>query len=441
MKAVRTLRLGLKIAPYTLACFGETHKLFNFLVAIYLAILDQRPELAELSSRAAADALERLTHRTTRNHDPPMHCALAQGTPSDFRRSAAASAIGIYKAFRSHLANWRKRKEQAAAAGRKFEERPPKLPREISMSPTLYKRMYKDFDGKSILIKLYDGEGTWRWVKVELSGRPVPDGWTVASPRLVRRRQRRWELHVSVTKDIPKLKSVEALMQEATRICSVDLNISEHLAVCTILTLDGECVATKFIRGGQDLNHRRRRQLGRIYRRMSDTGVVGKDEQHCRRRWDKVQNINRNEAHRVSRRIVEFALQHGASIIVFENLKNFRPRKTDVNGQGKRRSSRANLKRSLWLRGMVQQFTGYKGQEFGIVVRTVPAYYTSRRCSGCGQPVIRYDENEPPEGYTEGAPLTYCLGCGKRDNADRNAALNIGRKFLKQHRKALIGTP
>jgi len=106
--------------------------------------------------------------------------------------------------------------------------------------------------------------------------------------------------------------------------------------------------------------------------------------------------------------------------------------------RGKRRSAAANLKRSYWLRGKVQTYAEYKAKALGIVVRHVSPKNTSRQCSRCGSPIVRYNDGEPCEGYREGASLMYCPACGKRDHADRNAAINIGRRFLARYRKAPV---
>lgn len=44
-----------------------------------------------------------------------------------------------------------------------------------------------------------------------------------------------------------------------------------------------------------------------------------------RRKWDKIKNIQDYEAHRISRRIVDWAVKHKANVIVFEHLGNLQP--------------------------------------------------------------------------------------------------------------------
>jgi hypothetical protein len=58
--------------------------------------------------------------------------------------------------------------------------------------------------------------------------------------------------------------------------CAVDLNLDDHLAVCTIQTVEGTILATTFIGGGQEINGFRK---SAPFRRMKDssTGAGGRE--------------------------------------------------------------------------------------------------------------------------------------------------------------------
>ena len=60
---------------------------------------------------------------------------------------------------------------------------------------------------------------------------------------------------------------------------------------------------------------------------------------------------------------------------------------------------------------------------------------TSRECARCHSIVARYSQGQPAEGYTYGAPLVACSGCGTRRNADRNASLVIGQRLVARYQK------
>jgi putative transposase len=200
--------------------------------------------------------------------------------------------------------------------------------------------------------------------------------------------------------------------------------LDSNYAVCTILSGDGTQGKVKFIHGNRALHHRRKRLLGKIaVKRSQYNGILEEDDNKLL--WKKIHDIEDYEAHRVSRRIVEFALENDAAVIVFENLKNLKPAKGKY-------SRRSNIKRAYWLKGKIQKFTRYKAKEHSIIISIVNPRNTSRNCFYCDEQVSRY--KDVPNGYTVGAPLFQCPN-GHKGNADVNASWNIGKKFFNKHRK------
>ena len=100
--------------------------------------------------------------------------------------------------------------------------------------------------------------------------------------------------------------------------CAVDLNLNEHLAVCTIQTVAGTILATTFIGGGRRISGFRKKQLGRIARNRRKTGMMAEGEQDNADLWRKITNVDESISHLVSARIVQFAKRQGATILVFE---------------------------------------------------------------------------------------------------------------------------
>src|SRR5690348_11075323 len=148
------------------------------------------------------------------------------------------------------------------------------------------------------------------------------------SPMLVQEGHH-WKLHTAVQKPFAAPSKVEQQLSNnlETHICSVDLNITKHLAVCSILTVEGTVVATRFIGGGKQLHGLRKRQLGRVARNRRKTGVIAENEQDNAALWAKIRALDEDSAHQVSHRIVQFAQQHQASILVFEHPGHFKPHK------------------------------------------------------------------------------------------------------------------
>ena len=432
----KTFRFRLSYRPQANVWLGETQTLFNRVAAFYFDVMEAHPGVLELSDdQESLTALERLTHATTKNPNPIM--PLAEGVsgniPAMFRRAAIHAALGSARSFRSNLERWHTQKaeteEKARAKGKpcRFHTRPPVPPRQWNKSTVLYDGMWKAFDGHTVLLKVWTG-ASWAWVKFQVSGRAIPEGWEMGSPQIVRR-GRGWYLHVPTLRQSFQFptKVEQQLADSSTRLCAVDLNINDALAVCTIQSADGTVVATRFIRGGRALHGRRKRALGRVAVKRSQTGVISKYETDNARRFRYLRAIDHDAAHRVSRRIVEFAQEHGATIIVFEHLEHFKPEKGKY-------SKRGNEKRSYWLRGKISRYTQYKAWEHRILTARVNPRNTSRECADCHALVARYDAGEAPLEYRLGAPLFLCLDCLKRGNADRNASINIGHRLIERHR-------
>jgi len=422
VKATKTIKQALDHKPQHAAWFRSTQELFNQAAAFYFSVVQAHPGVLDLSSQQALTALERLTHTTARDPHPvmPLSDAIAVSLPVMFRRAAIHAALGSARSFMSHLSKWRNKNEKAEAKGKQFTRRPPVPPRSWNRSVTLYAGMYQQLTASSILLKVWTST-SWAWVKVRISGRRLPEGWGVGSPQLVHHGSP-WWLHTPLEREMERPKKVEtqvALIPD-TRICAVDRNINEHLAVCTVQTIEGTVVATRFIGGGKQLHGFRKRQLGRIARNRRKTGIIAEREQDNTCLWAKVRALDEEATHRVSRRIVEFATAHGASVLVFEHLGHFTPKKGTY-------SKRGNEKHSYWLKGRIFHYARYKAWHEGIVTCRVNPRNTSRECARCQSLVARYDAGQPADGYTLGAPLVFCPQCQMHGNAVRNASLVIGK--------------
>jgi IS605 OrfB family transposase len=379
-----------------------------------------------LSPKDALTQAERLTHRTKHNPHPliPLDEAIQANIPALFRRAAINAARGVFQAFWSSLNRWRREKAKFEAKGKRFQHRPPVPPRQFNLNLPFYQGMFKGRTAGAIIVYLYSGS-SWQWVKLRLMGDPLPEEWEAGSPTLIKR-GKQFCLHTPLEKRLEKpQKAVEQVANNPDlRICAIDLNIGDALAVATILTTDGTEVATRFIRGGDNLHARRSRLLGKVAINRHKTGLLTEGEPDNLKLWRKIRAIDENEAHRISRRIVEFALEHKASILVFEHLGRFKPQKG-------RYSKRSNEKRTYWLRGKIVHFARYKAGEYAILTCRVNPANTSRDCSGCGfRPVARYEAGEAPLAYRPGAPLFLCPNCLKRGDANKNASVNIGCRFF-----------
>jgi len=431
-KAHKTIKQKLCYKSAHRSYFAMTRSLFNQVASFYFEVIVAHPALLELSSKETLTALETLTHATRDHPHPvmPLNRSVCATIPAVFRRAAIHAALGSARSFTTRLEQWRKQKQKAQNRGKKYSMRPPVPPRRWNTSVTLYSGQWKERTQQSIMLKLWTGS-SWAWIKCGIQGLELPPEWERGSAQLVRHGVH-WWLHTPCEHAFPTPAKAEQQVttNAQTRLCSVDLNITHNLAVCTILTVEGTVVATRFIKGGRQLHGLRKRQLGRIARNRSKTGIIVEGEQDNAALWEKIRSLDEESAHLVSHRIVEFAQHYQASMLVFEHLGHFKPCKGTY-------SRRGNEKRSYWLRGKIFTYSKYKAWNEGIVTCRVSPRNTSRDCARCGRLVVRYDAGKPAEGYTPGAPLVYCPQCHMRGNADRNASIVIGKRLLARYQQSL----
>ncbi|GAC1645824.1 MAG: hypothetical protein NVS4B9_37820 [Ktedonobacteraceae bacterium] len=428
-RATKTVRQQLNYRPQIAGWFEETQALFNRVAAFYFEVIKTHPEVLKLDGNGPRDTLERLTHRTKTNPEPVKPLAtVADNLPALMRRTAIQVALGAAHSYHSNLARWQREKEQAANRGEKFKQQPPAPPSRWNKSVTLYAGMWKQRTATGILLKLWTGT-SWCWVKLRIEGRELPEDWEVKSPQLVQH-GKRWWLHTFVEKDVSNPGTVKEQVTSTpeVKVCSVKLSADEALAVCTIQTREGTALATRFIGGGRRLNGLRKSLLGRIAQRRADTGLIAPGEADNAQLWARVRNLDEQAAHRTSRRVVELARAHNASILVFEHLPPRHPKKGKF-------SLRQHEKRVSWLYSRIYRYSQYKAWAEGMVACLVSSRQNSRECANCKAAVARYSEEQATSGYTPGAPLVFCEACGMRDNAYRNASLNIGQRVFARYQK------
>lgn len=440
-RATSTIRSALHYRAELAASFAANHTLFNRIVAFYFDVIQAHQGILALTNQEALTALERLTHATKANPAPIMPLShMTPAIPSMFRRAAINAALGSARSFFSSLKKWHTRKERyearPARPGKKkqpFTERPPVPPRAFNQSAPFYAGLWKDRGEHSITLKVWTGS-CWSWIKLRTLARELPEGFELGSPQLVRH-GKQWWLHTSLEKTFTAPPKGAAQISDAqTRICSVDMNLNEHIAVCTVQTVEGTILATRFIGGGTEIAGFRKRQLGRIARNRRKTGLLAEGEQDNAALWRKIRHRDEHIAHLVSARIVQFAASHGASILVFEHLGHLQPEKGKY-------SRRGNSKRAYWMKGRIFRYARYKAWNQKIITCRVNPRNTSKQCHRCHRLVVRYQAGQPQKGYTPGASLVWCETCQMRDHADRNASLRIGQRLLERYHEPLKGKP
>ncbi|MDT3424806.1 IS605 OrfB family transposase [Paenibacillus forsythiae] len=149
----------------------------------------------------------------------------------------------------------------------------------------------------------------------------------------------------------------------------------------------------KFIRRKYNTH---RRKLGKL-----------KKQSAIRKQRDKESRYMKDQNHKISRQIVNMAIQEKVSIIKLEKLADIR--KTT-------RTSRKNAKNlHSWSFYQLQTFITYKAALAGIKVIEVNPAYTSQTCPSCGQ-------------RNKAKDRAYQCDCGYTAHRDRVGAINIMHK-------------
>jgi IS605 OrfB family transposase len=151
-------------------------------------------------------------------------------------------------------------------------------------------------------------------------------------------------------------------------------------------------------------NGRKNKYMKRRYRTLRKKLGQSKKLKAIKKLNNKEQRWMKNEDHRVSRQIIDFAIQNKVSEIKVEQLANIR---------NTARTSRKNAKNlHSWSFHRLMSMISYKAKLVGIRVSFVDPRYTSQICPKCGFKNKAKDRN-------------YGCGCGYRKHRDIVGALNI----------------
>ena len=405
--------------------FKQTQSLFDDVLAFYYKLLEKQPEALSLSNQNLLRHLELQTIKQ-RDGTPPETPLPFEKIPLYFRRAAINAAISMYRSYVGKLKAWQ---ESQIKSGK------PSPPKCLHMSMLYYKGMYKDFDEKSILLKLYTGK-TWAWVKHRYTGRPFPENAELMSPTIVIKKKK-VILHIPVKEIVEDSRTAKERVQQNEKFVAVALTGSDSLAVCTTIEADGRATAPYFIKGGKELAHRRKLLLGYIKRGIAGnntprfmTHTVGnaalsvpQEQRPNKKYYDKITRLTDHYAHEVSRKIVDYALKQGAKLIVLPELKeSFNQAKKSYLGKtpydfiGRR----------------IVRYVQYKAWQQGLVAMTSKPYYVSTLCYHCNAPIAKHNtEYQNPSANFYGGKNFVCKE-GHRGSTALNSARNLGKGFYER---------
>ncbi|NUE02340.1 IS200/IS605 family element transposase accessory protein TnpB [Halorubraceae archaeon YAN] len=232
-------------------------------------------------------------------------------------------------------------------------------------------------------------------------GTPFEDYWTdewEKAEATLHKRDGTYYLHVAVKKE------VEPSCDDASEngvVLGVDLNVDGYLAVTSTGAFLGN---SDYLNHKRDEYERRRGNLQQTGTRSAHLTIQSIGDRFAR--W------SADYLHRISKTIVQEAVENGCTAIAFENLKRIRERIS--NGK----------KFQQWAFRELQRHVEYKAEEYGIDVDDVSPAYTSQQCSH-GECGFTHEDNRDGDEFE-------CLKCGKELHSDYNAARNVGWRLV-QH--------
>jgi len=288
-------------------------------------VLDHWDEISEAGSeRAKKNVVETLVHKTGDNPSPLYRDfdRLFYKMPCYYRRSAIEFTIGQVQSYLTRLRKYNQEKYEAMSNGRRFGKKPPRLNLQTNACPTLYKgNMFKVENGK-VMIKLFV-RNTWDWVVADIPARDIKS--------LIKAEQRAWKTHCpSLTFRYNKYylvfpfefrvsKFPEVALCDQT-VLGTDLGINNG-AVCSVVDANGNVLHRRF-----DPFKEERARIDAILWRIRRIQKQSGTGQSLSAVYTKLEGLKEDYVCRLSRWIVDLAIETGVYGIVLEHLGKMKGR-------------------------------------------------------------------------------------------------------------------
>lgn len=419
MRIIRSDRFNLKAdTPAQREALRATLEIYRGLVRDLMGVVAAHwHELGPYSDNAIIAPVEALIHPTAKRSAVryPYFARRYYKFPSYLRRAAIMDAAGQVRSFMTRYDAWQ-------AGDRKHPSaRPPRLTCSTATYPSLYPGQCIRFDddrgGCEIKVRY---RGDWVWMGFRLEGKPryIHQGKT-RSP-LLTVKGKHWGLSIPVAYDVSQPNKADV-----DRVLSVDVGINTAATWAVVdatgTVLDRGCLD----RSDKDRSHR---LMARIRRAAASHTRHGcrlppgfKAADHRRLR-----QLSNNQAHQISRQLVNTALAHGCQAVIVEHLKGWRPK-------AGRRGSTMKQRFHRWFHRKLVACIESKATEAGLLTQAVYPRGTSSRAFDGSGPVRRDASNASLCTFTT----------GKRYHTDLNAAYNIAARGLvhyhRRRRKATAG--
>ena len=412
----------------------ETKELYARVVKHFFLVLAKEKHLLELSDFQLLRELEILcigTKEMKVNHIVPKYPLMDEPKiPLYFRRSAINAAIELTRkqVFTKKELEVVSQNEQELNA----------LVRNAPM--TCYKGMYQNFTDTSIELKLFNGE-KFVWVTYPFTNREFPQNATRLSPILFFQNKSVY-LNIPISLEVSDIRTVKERMAEEDRICAISFPDYDVFAIAVILSKEGKVLEKKFFHGGKQKEQQRKQILQKLKESKESRT---KQQENCRENqnnslnmiqkddfvqedkkqenaylYEKLRNLNKYYAHKISRRLVDYCVEQNIRLIVVPNYEI----SLDL-----RKKQYLATDAYRWLGRSIIKKLKYKAFASGIVVTSIRPVHISDTCSECGAKIKKYNEGHTASTNYHGGKLFLCPN-GHRGNTAENSAKNIGKKFL-----------
>ena len=400
----------------------------QFLKPLVLIAYWNWKELSSLTTKERVNQLENLVHKTAGNPVPKYSWYFKRAIsnhpsfrkfPSYLRRAAIQDALGIVSSFVTRWDIWKRGERKHRY------DKPPRLNTMCNSYPALYKGQQIRYNPNygSLDLKAWNGSD-WMWingVKICKHGknRHLVEGNEIQSPSLIANKR---GVHLSMP-----VKVGTQQLPQSDYVCSIDIGINTT-ATISIVGKNGTVKARKSVSPARDIDRRdqaecRRGKLPpsnllrkqRIATKSKQTRRItgeGLPQDFCKGLYRKSKNINEQIAQTVSKAIVEFASVNGASVIVFEDLSNWK-------AKAGKRGSLQKQRFHQWCKDRIVELTTQKFSELGGQIVKINAKYTSAYAFDGSGLIKRSNKNYSQATFKN----------GKRYNADLSASYNIGARY------------
>ena len=360
------------------------------------------PTVGGAQGNEAVKVIEALVHPTAKrpNVRYTYFSSRYYKFPSYLRRVAIMDAVGQVRSFVTRFDQWRcgQRKHPHA--------KPPRLTASTKTLPSLYGSQCAKInaDATHAFIKVR-WQNDWIWMGFGLKGTCRFRGKGKARSPLLTTNGRQWQLSLPEQFEPPKPSKAPP-----ERVLAVDVGINTA-ATWAVVDAQGTVHARGFFaRTDKDREYRLMNRIRRAAKKHTRHGSR-LPPGFCRRDHQRLTYLADNQAHQISRQLINLALDHHSQAITVENLKGWRPKA----GQ-KRTPMKARFHR--WFHRQLVTRLDSKAVEVGLRCVAVYARGTSSQAFDGSGPVKR-----------DKSHYSQCtFSSGKRYHADLNAAYNIAAR-------------